>query len=139
MGVNRDGDDGDECFHDLLGFLYALQPVADGTLVTCGDFLGTAKGMLARGGVVVTPLRELGMAKVDFGKLVEFLLVMYLDGSEEDLKDFLRNFAERKEEVVAAFLGRAKEVIGYLELDEALSAGTSEIMGVEQTLSPVRS
>lgn len=98
MGVNRDAD-GDECFHDLLDFMDALQPWAEeGAPVPRGRFLATAKEMVARGEVVVTPLHEFELAKEDFGKLVEFLLATYLDGSEDGgLKELPLDFRGEKE------------------------------------------
>lgn len=138
MGVNRDAD-GDECFHDVLDFMYALQPwELCGAPVARMDFLGTAKGMVARGEVVVTPLRAFRLARGDFEKLVAFLIVMYLEESEEGFEALPRDFEERKDKVVEAFFGAGadgKEEIDFLEFDEAMSAGTSEIMGGEDLVT----
>lgn len=129
-GVNRDTN-GDECFHDLLDFMYALQPVEYGPPVPKAEFIDEAKAMIARGDVVVTPLREFRLAKGDFEKFVEFLLVMYLDGSQDGHKELPEDFEERKKKVVAAFYGETdgKEEIDFLKFEEALSVGTKEIMG----------
>lgn len=128
-GCNRDAD-GDECFHDLLDFMYAFQPVEYGAPVPRSEFLGVAKDMVERGEVVLTPLHEMGMARGRFESLVEFLLVMYLEGSVDGLKELPSDFSERKDKVVTAFYGGdGKESIDFLEFDKALSAGTSEIMG----------
>lgn len=128
-GCNR-GADGDECFHDLLDFMYAFQPVEDGPPVPRSEFVGVAKNMVERGEVVLTPLREMGMARGRFESLVEFLLVMYLEGSVDGLEELPSDFSERKDQVVTAFYGEdGKGSIDFLEFDEALSSGTSEIMG----------
>lgn len=136
MGVNRDGD-GDECFHDLLDFMYALQPFAvEGAPVARGDLLPVARRMVARGEAAAAPLREFRVARVDFGRLADFLLVMLLEGSEEDLKELPRDFAERRDKVMASFFGAAGgQEIDFLQFDEALSAGTSEIMGGEDLVT----
>lgn len=138
MGVNRDGD-GDECFHDVLDFMYALQPwELCGAPVARRDFLGTAKGLVARGELVVTPLRAFRLARGDFEKLVAFLLVTYLEGSDEGFRELPRDFGERKDKVVGAFFGGGadgKDEIDFLEFDEALSAGTSEIIGGEDIVT----
>lgn len=136
MGLNRDTD-GDECFHDLLDFMYALQPVEYGPPVPRAEFIAEAKEMIGRGDVVVTPLQEFRLAKGDFEKFVEFLLVIYLDGSQETFRALPEDFEERKNKVVAAFYGEAdrKEEIDFLEFDEALSAGTKEITGGENLIT----
>ena len=129
LRCNRDTD-GDECFHDLLDFMYASQPVEDGPPVPRSEFSGIAKQMVESGEVVLTPLHDMRMDRCHFESLVELLLVMYLEGSVEDLKELPSDFIERKDKTVAAFYGRdGKEAIDFLEFDEALSAGTSEIMG----------
>lgn len=129
MGCNRDVD-GDECFHDLLDFMFAFQPSEYAGPVARGEFLGVAKDMVERGEVVLTPLHEMRMDRVRFESLVEFLLVMYLEGSVDELKELPPDFSERKDRVVTAFYGGdGKESIDFLEFDKALSAGTSEIMG----------
>lgn len=132
MSVNRDGDgDGDECFHDVLDFTYALQPAVYGRPVARGDFLGVARGEVVLA-AVGTPLRASGLASGDFERLVSFLLVMYLEGSEEGLEALPRDFAERRDKVVAAFFGggaASKEEIDFMGFDEALSAGASEMVG----------
>lgn len=128
-GCNRDAD-GDECFHDLLDFMYAFQPVEYGAPVPRSEFVGVAKNMVERGEVVLTPLHEMGMARGRFESLVEFLLVMYLEGSVDGLKELPSDFTERKDKIVTAFYGgNGKESIDFLEFDKALSAGISEIMG----------
>ncbi|KAK7710841.1 hypothetical protein SLS64_005746 [Diaporthe eres] len=128
-GCNR-GADGDECFHDLLDFMYAFQPVEDGPPVPRSEFVGVAKNMVERGEVVLTPLHEMGMARGRFEGLVEFLLVMYLEGSVDNLEELPSDFSERKDKVVTAFYGGyGKGSIDFLEFDKVLSAGTSEIMG----------
>lgn len=104
MGCNRDGD-GDECFHDLLDFMFAFQPCEYAGPVARGEFLGLAKNMVERGEVVLTPLHEMGMARGGFESLVEFLLVMYLEGQVDDLKELPPDFSERKDKVVTAFYG----------------------------------
>lgn len=136
MGVNRDTD-GDECVHDLLDFMYALQPVEYGPPVPRADFIGVVKEMIGRGDVVVTPLQEFRLAKGTFEKFVELLLVMHLDGSQKTFKKLPEDFKERKNKVVAAFYGEAdgKEEIDFLEFEEALSAGTKEITGGENLIT----
>lgn len=128
-GCNRD-ENGDECFHDLLDFMYAFQPMEYGTPVPRTEFVGVAKNMVERGEVFLTPLHEMAMARGRFESLVEFLLVMHLEGSVDGLKGLPSDFSERKGKVVTAFYGGdRKESIDFLEFDKALSAGTSEIMG----------
>jgi hypothetical protein len=136
MGVNRDAD-GDECFHDLLDFMYALQPALENVPVARQDFMGTAKGMLSRGEVVLTPLQEYGLQRKDFQNLVQFLLMMYIEGHEDNLKELPQDFDERRDKVVAAFFGAegAKEVIDFLDFDEVLTAGTSEVVGGEELVT----
>lgn len=130
MGVNRDAD-GDECFHDLLDFMYALQPGLESAPIARQNFMDTAKGIVSRGEVILTPLREYGLERDDFRNLVQFLLMMYIEGNEDEFKELPRDFEERRDKVVAAFFGadHPKEVIDFLDFDEALTAGTSEVMG----------
>lgn len=124
------GAEGDECFHDLLDFMYAIQPVEDGPPVPRSEFVGVAKKMVERGEVVLTPLHEMGMARGRVESLVEFLLVMYIEGSVDGLKEPPSDFSERKDKVVTAFYEEdGKGSIDFLEFDKALSAGISEIMG----------
>lgn len=55
---------------------------------------------------------------------------MYLEGSVDGLKELPSDFSERKDKVVTAFYrGDGKEFIDFQEFDNALLAGTSEIMG----------
>lgn len=135
MGCNRDAD-GDECFHDLLDFMFAFQPSEYAGPVARSEFVGVAKNMVERGEVVLTPLHEMRMARGRFESLVEFLLVMYLEGDVDDLKELPPDFSERKDKVVTAFYGGdGKGSIDFLEFDEALSAGTSEIVGGKELVT----
>lgn len=110
--------------------MYAFQPVEYGAPVPRSELLGVAKNMVERGEVGLTPLHEMGMARGRFESLVEFLLVMYLEGSVDGLKELSSDFSERKDKVVTAFYGGdRKESIDFLEFNKALSAGSSEIMG----------
>lgn len=54
---------------------------------------------------MVTPLQGFRLAKGDFEKFVELLLVVYLDGSQDGHKELPEDFEEREKKVVAAFYG----------------------------------
>lgn len=136
MGPNRDIN-GDECFHDLLDFMYALQPDLQHVPLPRQAFIGVAKDMVSHGELILTPLREYGLEKTDFENLVQLLLLIYLEDGEDSFKELPRDFNQRRDKVVEAFFGAAhtKEVIDFSEFDEALSASTPEIMGGEEAVT----
>lgn len=119
--TNRDTD-GDECFHDVVDYMYTLQPVNEGQYggdVRRGDLVETAKDMVAKGEIHLRPLHQMALDRQEFAFLVELFLVLWLDGQQmggmESLPD---NFHERKEAAVAVIFGE-KEGISFCEYDDA--------------------
>lgn len=119
--TNRDAD-GDECFHDVVDYMYTLQPVNEGQYggdVRRRDLVETAKDMVAKGEIHLRPLHRMVLDRQEFSFLVEVLLVLWLDGQQmggmESLPD---DFNERKEAAVAVIFGE-KEGVNFGEYDDA--------------------
>lgn len=119
--TNRDAD-GDECLHDVVNYMYTSQPVKEGQYggdVRRRDLVETARDMVAQGEIHLRPLHQMMLDRQEFSFLVQFLLVLWLDGQQmggmEPLPD---DFNERKEAAVAVMF-EEKEGIKFDEYDDA--------------------
>lgn len=97
---------GDECFHDVLDFMYALQTWSHCAPVLRADFLGTAQRVVSQGELMVVPLHEFLLSEAYSEKLFELLLIMDLpgcpvEGAEDDVLP--EDLMARRDKVVSAF------------------------------------
>jgi hypothetical protein len=121
--TNRD-DVGDETFHDVVDFMFELQPEWP-HCVRREDLVGVAENIVKAEGLCDVPLQRYLLEREDFDDLVAMLLMIY--ESPEDGEALPEDFPERKAKLVWEFFGE-KASINFKKFHEVFESGKTEFV-----------